>query len=76
MTLDFLIAMFRCHLAALQSSAWPSNDPTSKGPALYFDEADTLAAIAELSRLRAELLAARSVLRESHPKDQRKCVGE
>ena len=61
MTLDSLLAMLRCHLAALQSAEWPRVDDSSTGPALYLDAADTEAAIRELSRLRAELDAVRSV---------------
>ena len=61
MTLDSLLAMLRCHLAALHSAEWPRVGDSSSGPALYLDAADTQAAIVELSRLRAELDALRSV---------------
>jgi hypothetical protein len=54
-TLDLLLTMLRCHLAALQSSAWSEDGSLSNGPALFLDEADTQAAIAELHRLQNEL---------------------
>jgi hypothetical protein len=34
MTLYLLLKLLRSHLAALQSSAWPSPHGTSNGPAL------------------------------------------
>ena len=58
-TLDLLLTMLRCHLAALQSSAWSQDGSLSHGPALFLDEADTQAAIAELRRLKGELRGGR-----------------
>jgi hypothetical protein len=58
-TLELLLTMLRCHLAAVQSSAWSQDGSLSNGPALYLDEADTRAAIAELRRLQREVGAIR-----------------
>ena len=52
MTLDRLLELLRAHAVALQSSTWPTPHGPSNGPALYLDMDDTLALIAELTRLK------------------------
>jgi hypothetical protein len=52
MTLDILLDVLGAHLAALQSSGWPQPSGPSLGPAIYLDEADTQALLAELTRLK------------------------
>jgi hypothetical protein len=55
MTLDLLLKLLRCHLAALQSNAWPRPHGPSNGPALYLDAADTSALITELAGIQRKL---------------------
>jgi hypothetical protein len=62
MTVEVFVEILRCHLAALRSSAWPRPGNSSTGPALYLDEADTQAAITELTRLHDELAEARAMI--------------
>jgi hypothetical protein len=60
MTLESLIQILSCHLAALQSTTWRRPSDGSIGPVVYFDEADTEAAIMELKRVQMELEIARA----------------
>ena len=55
MTLDLLLKLLRCHLAALQSTAWPRPHGPSNGPAIYLDAADTSALITELAGIQRKL---------------------
>lgn len=55
MTLDLLLKLLRCHLAALQSTAWPRPHEPSNGPAIYLDAADTSALITELAGIQRKL---------------------
>lgn len=55
MTLDLLLKLLRCHLAALQSNAWTRPHGPSNGPAIYLDAADTSALITELAGIQGKL---------------------
>lgn len=61
MTLDVFLRLLQTHLAALQSNAWPEPHDAANGPAFFLDADETRELLAELTRMKTELAAARDV---------------